>query len=97
MSFFFRYRGAFILLAILPLTGCLFRSRIVEPPFISVQLKTATQQQLIDYINTQAGSIQSMQATVDIDTTVGGVKKGRSRTTRKSAATCWRASRQCCG
>ena len=77
MSFFFRYRGAFILLAILPLTGCLFRSRIVEPPFISVQLKTATQQQLIDYINTQAGSIHSMQATVDIDTTVGGVKKGK--------------------
>jgi outer membrane lipoprotein-sorting protein len=77
MSFFFRYRGAVILLAILPLTGCLFRSRIVEPPFISVQLKTATQQQLIDYINTQASSIQSMQATVDIDTTVGGVKKGK--------------------
>ncbi|MGD0180725.1 MAG: hypothetical protein ABSC15_13000 [Terriglobales bacterium] len=64
-------------MAILPLTGCLFRSRIVEPPFISVQLKTATQQQLIDYINTQASSIQSMQATVDIDTTVGGVKKGK--------------------
>jgi outer membrane lipoprotein-sorting protein len=77
MSFFFRYRGAVILLAILPLTGCLFRSRIVEPPFISIQLKTATQQQLIDYINTQASSIQSMQATVDIDTTVGGVKKGK--------------------
>jgi outer membrane lipoprotein-sorting protein len=55
----------------------LFRSRKVEPPFISVQLKTATQQQLIDYINTQAASIQSMQATVDIDTTVGGVKKGK--------------------
>jgi outer membrane lipoprotein-sorting protein len=77
MSFFFRYRGAVILLAILPLTGCLFHSRIVEPPFISVQLKTATQQQLIDYINTQASSIQSMQATVDIDTTVGGIKKGK--------------------
>jgi outer membrane lipoprotein-sorting protein len=55
----------------------LFRSRKVEPPFISVQLKTATQQQLIDYINTQAANIQSMQATVDIDTTVGGVKKGK--------------------
>lgn len=77
MCFFFRYRGVFLVLAILPLTGCLFRSRKVEPPFISVQLKTATQQQLIDYINTQAGSIQSMQATVDIDTTVGGVKKGK--------------------
>ncbi|HXM23817.1 MAG TPA: hypothetical protein VN948_21340 [Terriglobales bacterium] len=77
MSFFFRYRAAFVLLAVLPLTGCLFRSRKVEPPINTVQLKTATQQELIDYINTQAAGIQSMQATVDIDTTVGGVKKGK--------------------
>jgi outer membrane lipoprotein-sorting protein len=76
-SFFFRYRAAFVLLAVLPLTGCLFRSRIVEPPITSVQLKSATQQELIDYINKQAAGIQSMQATVDIDTTVGGVKKGK--------------------
>jgi outer membrane lipoprotein-sorting protein len=43
----------------------------------SVQLKTATQQQLIDYINAQAAAIQTMQATVDIDTTVGGAQKGK--------------------
>ncbi len=43
----------------------------------TVQLKTATQQQLIDYINTQAAAIQTMQATVDIDTTVGGAQKGK--------------------
>ena len=43
----------------------------------AVQLKTATQQQLIDYINTQAAAIQTMQATVDIDTTVGGAQKGK--------------------
>ena len=77
MSFFFRYRAALVLLAVLPLTGCLFRSRKVEQPVNPVQLKTATQQELIDYINTQAAKIQSMQATVDIDTTVGGVKKGK--------------------
>jgi outer membrane lipoprotein-sorting protein len=77
MSFFFRYRVALVFLAILPLTGCLFRSHKVEPPITSVQLKTATQQKLIDYINAQAVAIQSMQATVDIDTTVGGVKKGK--------------------
>src|SRR5580658_2292102 len=77
MSFFFRYRRAFLVLAILPLTGCLLRSRKVEPPFISVQLQTATQQQLVDYINAQAASIRTMEATVDIDTTVGGVKKGK--------------------
>ena len=77
MGFFCRYRAGIVLLAILPLTGCLFRSHKVEPPITSVQLKTATQQELIDYINTQAAAIQSMQATVDIDTTVGGVKKGK--------------------
>ncbi len=76
MPFFRRYRFALVVLAILPLTGCLFRSRKVEQPVNAAQLKTATQQELIDYINTQAAGIQSMQATVDIDTTVGGVKKG---------------------
>jgi outer membrane lipoprotein-sorting protein len=77
MSFFFRYRFAPALLAVLPLTGCLFRSHKVEQPVNAVQLQTATQQQLIAYINSQAVAIQSMQATVDIDTTVGGVKKGK--------------------
>ena len=76
MSFSHRYRFALVVLAVLPLTGCLFRSRKVEQPINPVQLKTATQQELIDYIDTQAAAIQSMQATVDIDTTVGGVKKG---------------------
>jgi outer membrane lipoprotein-sorting protein len=80
MSFCFRYRVALALLAVVavvPLTGCLFRSRKVEQPVNTVQLKTATQQELIDYINTQDARIQSIQATVDIDTTVGGVKKGK--------------------
>lgn len=77
MSSFFLRGRAIVLLAVLPLTGCLFRSRTVEPPINAVLLKTATQQELIDYINAQAAAIQSMQATVDIDTTVGGVKKGK--------------------
>src|ERR1700722_2104926 len=77
MSFFLRYRAVVILLAVVPLTGCLFRSRKVVLPINDVQLKSATQQELIDYINTQAEKVQSVQATVDIDTTVGGVKKGK--------------------
>ncbi len=40
-------------------------------------LKTATQQELIDYVNTQASRIQSMQATVDIDSSAGDPKNGR--------------------
>ena len=72
-----RYRAILLFLAILPTLGCLFRSRKVEQPFDINQFKTATQQQLIDYINSQAARVQSMQATVDIDTTVGGIKKGK--------------------
>jgi outer membrane lipoprotein-sorting protein len=42
-----------------------------------VPLKSATKEQLIAYINSQAAKIQTMQATVDIDTSVGGAKKGK--------------------
>jgi hypothetical protein len=72
-----RYRAVLLLLAILPLTGCLFHSRRVQRQSSSVPLKSATPQQLIDYINSQAAKIQSMQATVDIDTSVGGEKRGK--------------------
>lgn len=77
MHFFIRFRIVLLMLTVWPLTGCLFRSRKVEPPITTVQLKTATARELIDYLNAQAAAIQSMQATVDIDTTVGGVKKGK--------------------
>src|SRR5215510_6717432 len=72
-----RARALILFLAVLPLTGCLFRSRKVERRLSTAPLQTATQQQLVDAINTQAAKIQSMQATVDIDTSVGGVNKGR--------------------
>jgi outer membrane lipoprotein-sorting protein len=71
------YRIFFTFLVALPLTGCLFRSRKVELLYSTAPLKTATQQDLITYIDSQAAKIQSMQATVDIDTSVGGVKKGK--------------------
>ena len=77
MAFRYRFRAVLTLLAVMPLTGCLFRSRKVEQPVNTAQLKSATQQELIDYINSQAARIQSLQATVDIDTSVGGVKKGK--------------------
>jgi outer membrane lipoprotein-sorting protein len=60
----------------LPLSGCLFRSHVVERPFTG-HLQTATQSQLIAYLEDQAQRIHSMQATVDIDTSVGGEKKGK--------------------
>src|SRR5579862_5693929 len=71
-----RCRALLILLAFLPLTGCLFRSRRVERQLSTAPLKSATQAELIDYLNSQA-RIKTLQATVDIDTSVGGVKKGK--------------------
>jgi len=75
----FHKRSAAILLvlAIFPATGCLFRTRKVDQTLNTYNLKTATKPELVAYINKQAAQIQTMQATVDIDTAVGGVRKGK--------------------
>ncbi len=67
----------FLSAATLPLGGCLFRTRTVDRRFSDRPLKTATQQELIEYVNTQAAKIQSMQATVDIDASAGDEKSDR--------------------
>jgi len=64
----------FLLAATFPLSGCLFRTRTLDRQFSDRPLKTATQQELIEYVNTQAAKIQSMQATVDIDSSAGDPK-----------------------
>jgi outer membrane lipoprotein-sorting protein len=71
-------RALAVVLAVFPLTGCLFRTRTVERQLSTAPLKSATQKQLIDYINHEAAKIRSMNAMVDIDTTVGGEKKGKA-------------------
>jgi hypothetical protein len=48
----------------------------VEETYSKAPLKESTQSGLIDSLNQQAEKIQSLQATVDIDTSVGGAKKG---------------------
>src|SRR6202795_4684055 len=70
-------RMVLLLLAVLPLTGCLFRSRKVERQLSTAPLRSATQQELVDALNAQAARVQSMQATVDIDTSVGGANRGK--------------------
>ena len=78
MTFRNFHRVVLLVFITFPLTGCLFHSRKVPPRQVSkAPLKTATQAELIEYVNTQARRVQSMQATVDIDTSVGGVKKGK--------------------
>jgi outer membrane lipoprotein-sorting protein len=77
MNHLFRLRAVFVILAVLPLSGCLFHSRKVERQVSTTPLKSATQQELIDYLNSQAAKIKSVQATVDIDTSVGGAQRGK--------------------
>ena len=67
----------FLSVATFPLTGCLFRTRAADVQLSDRPLKTETQQDLIDYVNHQAATIQSMQATVDLDASAGDVKNGR--------------------
>ena len=72
-----RYRLLALVLAFLPLTGCLFRSRRVERQISTAPLKSATQAELFEYLDGQAAKIKTLQATVDIDASVGGVKRGK--------------------
>jgi len=74
-------RSSFLLvvplfLAMLSTTGCLFRTRPVEEQYSKAPLKDSTQQGLIDSINQQAESVHTLKATVDIDSSSGGLKKG---------------------
>ena len=56
--------------------GCLFRTRTVEIRTSTAKLQTAGKQELLDRINTAAAKLQTLNATVDIATSVGGEKKG---------------------
>lgn len=77
MSLNSRSLAILLTLFVFPLSGCLFRTHKVEQPYSLASLKTASKEDLIAYVNSQATKIQTMQATVDIDTAVGGEKKGR--------------------
>ena len=96
MQIFSRFRAFLILLVVFPLTGCLFRSRRVERQVSTAPLKSATQAELIDYVNSQAAKIKTLQATVDIDTSVGGVKKGKVTDYQQIRGYILPASRPCC-
>jgi len=66
-----------LLALLLAETGCLFRTRVVEPRTSTAKLQTATKQELIALINQQAMGLKTLNATVNIDTSVGGEKKGK--------------------
>ncbi len=72
-----RAKLVLVLATMLPLTGCLFRSRRVAREGSPSMVQQASQADLIEKINRSAQSIRTLNATVDIDTDVGGAKKGK--------------------
>jgi outer membrane lipoprotein-sorting protein len=72
-----RFRALLTALAVLPLTGCLFRSHPVQTRYSTAVLQSATPAELIAKLNQQAAQVRSLNATVDIDTSVGGARKGK--------------------
>ena len=70
-------KALILLFAVLPTVGCLYGTRPVEEQYSKTALQESTQQSLIDSLAAQAEKIKSLQATVDIDSSVGGIKKGQ--------------------
>ncbi len=65
-----------VLAASLTSSGCLFRSHKVQSNISHAPLQEASQTQLVDKLNAIANAIQTMNASVEISTTVGGAKRG---------------------
>ena len=72
-----RTRLILVLLLTLSLSGCLFRSHKVQMRMSTAALQTATREQLVDIVNSEAARIQTLDATVDMDASVGGSVKGK--------------------
>jgi len=56
--------------------GCLFHTRSLQVYVNNAQMLTASLDDLVNRINTEAGKVRSLEASVNIDTTVEGAKKG---------------------
>lgn len=69
--------SVFVLLLLLSGTGCLFRNKTVQVRMTSNKLMNATRDQLVQEVDQDASKIQTLNATVDIDASTGGSKKGK--------------------
>ena len=68
-----------LLIAVVPLGGCLSRSRPVALRMSTAAVQTATSNDLIERVNAEATEIQTLKATVGITVSVGGSKLGKIR------------------
>jgi len=66
-----------LLIAVLPLGGCLSRTRPVAIRATPAKLQTATSIDLVERINAEATQIQTLNAAVGITASVGGSKRGK--------------------
>jgi Domain of unknown function (DUF4292) len=66
-----------LLIAVVPLGGCLSRSRPVALRMSTAPLQTATGKYLVERSNAEATEIQTLKATVGITVSVGGSKLGK--------------------
>jgi hypothetical protein len=66
-----------LLIAVLPLGGCLSRTRPVAIRETQAKLQTATSIDLVERINAEATKIQTLNAVVGITASVGGSKRGK--------------------
>jgi hypothetical protein len=71
-----RLKLILLVLCVCSTTGCLYRHHHVEAKLSPVPLKSATQEELMAKLEAMSASVRTMNATVDIDTTVGGEKTG---------------------
>lgn len=72
-----KVRIVILLLAVVPLTGCFFRHREPIRGVSSAHLQQATLEQLVETINSSAAHLETLNASIDIDASVGGPKKGQ--------------------
>lgn len=77
MNFHRTLRVCLFSLVVVPLTGCLFRSHDERRPFSTAPLREATEEQLVEFVNTNAARLQSFKANVDYNLTVSKQKKGK--------------------
>lgn len=74
---FSRVRTLLLLALFLPLlTGCLLRTHKVERRVLNTPPMSASLDELVSRINTEAAKVSSLNATVDIVTSAGGARKG---------------------
>jgi outer membrane lipoprotein-sorting protein len=66
-----------VLIAVVPLGGCLYRTRAVAVRTTTGQVQTATLDELVERINAQVTNVQTLKATVGIVASVGGNKSGK--------------------